>query len=205
MRAVLTALLEDRLYFPHRRSDKIFIVKSTEGDLDRLRTRRSAVRRRMPGDAPGCPDQNRHQQQAAAIAEDDARAFRAVEPRRRGDGSARCRTCCARSDEATVALLRERKAVETDAGVKKEIATGLALADLDWIRPRSAPRGHRDSVEQAQPGRAEQARRACWRKSPDGTFVEPDETVRTAAARRAGAHRLAGERFIPRSRRCSSA
>ena len=34
-------------------------------------------------------------------------------------------------DEATVALLRERLGVETNSGVKKEIATGLALAALD--------------------------------------------------------------------------
>ena len=34
-------------------------------------------------------------------------------------------------DEPNVELLRERCAVETNSGVKKEIATGLALAALD--------------------------------------------------------------------------
>src|SRR5205823_2344542 len=34
-------------------------------------------------------------------------------------------------DEATVALLRKQLLLETNAGVKKEIATGLALAVLD--------------------------------------------------------------------------
>ena len=33
-------------------------------------------------------------------------------------------------DEPTVALLRQRIGVETNSGVKKEIATGLALAAL---------------------------------------------------------------------------
>src|SRR6202035_3521451 len=34
-------------------------------------------------------------------------------------------------DDATVAILRERLGVETNSSVKKEIATGLALAALD--------------------------------------------------------------------------
>jgi hypothetical protein len=39
-------------------------------------------------------------------------------------------------DEPTVALLRERLGVETNSGVKKEIATALALAALDGSDPR---------------------------------------------------------------------
>ena len=40
-------------------------------------------------------------------------------------------------DEASIALLRERIAVETDRGVKEEIETGLALAALDSGDPKA--------------------------------------------------------------------
>ena len=46
-------------------------------------------------------------------------------------------------DEATVALLRERSGVETDSSVKKEIATGLALAALDGSDTQGASRRDR--------------------------------------------------------------
>ncbi len=41
-------------------------------------------------------------------------------------------------DDGTVALLRERMSVETSSSVKKEIATGLALAALDGRRHQGA-------------------------------------------------------------------
>ena len=58
-------------------------------------------------------------------------------------GWTRCRRCCASLDEPTVALLRERVGVETDAGVKKEIETGLALAALDGTDPKARLAGDR--------------------------------------------------------------
>ena len=42
-------------------------------------------------------------------------------------------------DDATVELLRQRAAAETDAAVKREIETGLALAALDGDDPQRAP------------------------------------------------------------------
>ena len=40
-------------------------------------------------------------------------------------------------DDATVELLRQRAAAETDAAVKREIETGLALAALDGADPEA--------------------------------------------------------------------
>ena len=84
-------------------------------------------------------------------------------------------------DEPTVALLKERVAVETDSAVKKEIATGLALAALDGSDQSErlkAIASLKDSVSQDVRNRLA----LLLDKSPDGNFVESDERVRQAAA-----------------------
>ena len=84
-------------------------------------------------------------------------------------------------DDATVALLRERLSVETNAGVKKEIATALALAALDGSDTDArlqAIATLRQSVSQDVRNRLA----LLIAKSPDGTFAESDAKVRQAAA-----------------------
>ena len=60
-------------------------------------------------------------------------------------------------DDATVALLRERLGVETNSSVKKEIATGLALAALDGSDTKARLARDRHAEPKRQPGCAEQA------------------------------------------------
>ena len=84
-------------------------------------------------------------------------------------------------DNASVALLRERLAVETNSGVKKEIATALALATLDGSDTAArlqAIATLKQSVSQDVRNRLA----LLLDKSPDGSFVESDQNVRQAAA-----------------------
>ena len=84
-------------------------------------------------------------------------------------------------DEGNVQLLRERYGVETDSSVKKEIATGLALATLDGSDAQArlaAISTLRASLRQDVLNKLE----ALLEKSSDGSFVEADEHVRQAAA-----------------------
>jgi len=127
VRAVLTALLEDRLYY--RNSDqKIFIAKVADADpLDLI----EPLSLKGAGSAPadgftkiGTNNGLRHTLKMTVA------HFSLSSP----DASVRMdavREMMLSLDEPTVALLRERAAVETNSSVKKEIATGLALADLD--------------------------------------------------------------------------
>ena len=177
VRAVLTAFLEQRLYF--RSSDnKIFIVKAADADplnlIDPLTLKdagsatadsmaqigtnnalRSALRATVAHFSLSSPD--------AAVRFDAVREM-------------------ARSlDEPAVTLLRQRLAVETNSGVKKEIATALALAALDGSDPRSrleAIATLKQSVSQDVRNRLA----LLVDKSPDGSFVESDQQVRQAAA-----------------------
>ena len=76
-----------------------------------------------------------------------------------------------------MALLRERLRVEKNSGVKKEIATGLALAALDGSDTRRASkRSPRCSSSLSQDVRNRLA--LLIEKSPDGSFVESDAKVR---------------------------
>jgi urea transport system permease protein len=84
-------------------------------------------------------------------------------------------------DDETVAILRERNGVETSAGVKKEIATALALAALDGQDPGArleAIATLRQSVSQQVRNRLA----LLLDQAPDGSFAESDEKVRIAAA-----------------------
>ena len=84
-------------------------------------------------------------------------------------------------DEPTVALLRERRGVETDRRVREAIETGLAMADLDG----SDPAARLAAIETLSSRLGSDVRNklaSLLEKSPDGTFVETDEAVRAAAA-----------------------
>jgi len=83
-------------------------------------------------------------------------------------------------NEGNVQLLRERSSQETNSRVKKEIAIGLALADLDGpdtqarLAAISTLKGsmRQDVLNKLQ---------SLVEKSSDGTFAEADEHVRKAA------------------------
>jgi len=179
IRAVLTAFLEDRLFF--RKDDKkVVLVKSTEGDtpaldlidpvtlkdagsvaanqLTKIGTNnrlRRMVRTTVAQYGLGNPD--------AAVRLDAVRdMLRSL-------------------DEATLTMLRDRAAVETDPNVQKAIAAGLALAALnssDAEERLKAITTLRDSLNQDVRNKLA----GMLEKSPDGSFVESDERVRTAAA-----------------------
>jgi len=83
-------------------------------------------------------------------------------------------------NEGNVQLLRERSALETNWRVKKEIAVGLALADLDGSDAQArlaAIATLKGSMRQDVLNKLQ----ALVEKSPDGTFAESDEHVRKAA------------------------
>jgi urea transport system permease protein len=127
VRAVLTAFLEDRLYF--RNSDqKVFIAKSNEGDplnlIDPL-----SLKDAGPASADSLTKIGTNNGLRRILRMTVAH-FSLSSP----DVSVRLEAVqemLQSLDEPTVALLRERSGVETNAGIKKEIATGLALASLD--------------------------------------------------------------------------
>src|SRR5260370_686470 len=176
VRAVLTALLEDRLYFRNN-DQKIFIVKSAEGDplnlIDPLSLKEAGT---TPADnltKIGTNNGLRRMLRTTVAhfglsSPDVAVRLEAVQDMLRS------------LDEATVALLRERMGLETNAGVRKEIAAGLALATLDGSDSgaRLAAIGTlRQSVSQDVRNRLA----LLLDKSPGGGFVESDEKVRQAA------------------------
>src|SRR5665213_660843 len=83
-------------------------------------------------------------------------------------------------DESTVQLLRERSAVEKNPKVKKEIDTGLALAGLDSSDQQArlaAISTLRGNIRQDVRNKLE----PLTEKNADGTYVESDEKVRLAA------------------------
>src|SRR4029077_20440840 len=84
-------------------------------------------------------------------------------------------------DNASIALLRARIGAERDAGVRKEIETGLALAALDSGDAKLRLEGV--GTLSGRLGSDVRNRLAqLLEKAPDGTFVERDEQVRKAAA-----------------------
>src|ERR1700704_149349 len=127
VRAALTALMEDRLFFRNN-DQKVFIVKSAEGDplnlIDPLSLKDAGS---APADSLTKIGTNNGLRRSLRTtvahfglsSPDVAVRLEAVKDMLRS------------LDDATVALLRERIGVETNASVKKEIAAGLALAALD--------------------------------------------------------------------------
>ena len=176
VRAVLTALLEDRLYF--RNDDRrVFIVKTAEGDplnlIDPLSLKGAGF---APADNLTKIGTNNALRRLlrttvahfALSSPDAAVRLEAVRDMLRS------------LDDATVAVLRERMRTETNSGVKKEIATGLALAALDG----SDTKARLDAIATLSQSVSQPVRNRLallLDKSPDGAFVEKDENVRRAA------------------------
>src|SRR4051812_12758036 len=131
--AALAALLDDRLFF--RNTDqKVFLVKSSEGEQLSLI---DPVSLKNAGSAPADSltkigtNNGLRRTLRTTVAH-----FALANP----DASVRLdavRDMLRSLDEGTVALLRARMGVETDARVRKEIATGLALAALGDSDPKA--------------------------------------------------------------------
>jgi urea transport system permease protein len=177
VRGVLTALLEERLYY--RNADqKVFIAKSADGVPLVLI---DPVSQKSAGTAPA--------ESMTQIGTNNAlrRTLRTTVARfalSSSDPTVRLdavREMSRSLDDPTVALLRTRLGVETNAGVRLEIATGLALAALD--SPDNKVRLEAVSTLSKSLSQDVRNRLALLvDKAPDGTFVEKDENVRRAAA-----------------------
>lgn len=177
VRAVLTALLEDRLYF--RNADqKVFIVKEADADplnlIDPLSLKGAGSASADGFTKIGTNNGLRR------VLENTVAHFALSNP----DPAVRLdavRSMMRSLDGPTVALLRERLPLEKDSAVKKEIATGLALAALDGSDSKArleAIGTLRSSVSQDVRNRLA----LLLDKSSDGSYVESDAKVRQAAA-----------------------
>jgi len=178
VQAVLTAFLEDRLYF--RNSDqKVFLVKSAEGDpfhlIDPISLKDAGS---APADSLTKIGTNNG---LRSMLRTTVAHFALSSP----DASVRLdavREMSKSLDEQTVTFLRERLKVETNSGVKNEMATALALATLDGTDAKErlaavATLSH--SLSQEVRNRLA----LLGERSADGGFTEKDDNVRRAAAR----------------------
>jgi len=177
VRAVLTAFLEDRLYY---RNDnrKVFIGKSAEGDpLDLIDPLSLKAAGSAPADSLTKIGTNNGLRRTLRTT---VAHFGLSSP----EAAVRLdavRDMLRSLDEATVALLRERIGVEKNSSVKKEIATGLALAALAGA---DSP-ARLDAIATLSQSVSQDVRNRLallLDKSPGGSFVEGDEKVRRAAA-----------------------
>ena len=84
-------------------------------------------------------------------------------------------------DEATIELLQQRLAAETDPAVKYEIETGLALAALDGTDRAKRLAAIETLGDRLRPEVRNQLA-GLLETAPDGEFVEADAEVRRAAA-----------------------
>ena len=177
VRAVLTAFLEDRLYY--RNSDqKIFIAKSADADplnlIDPL-----SLKNAGSASADSMTKIGTNNGLRSVLRETVAHfSLSSPETAVRSDA---VREMSKSLDDKTVALLRTRLAVETNSGVRKEIATALALAALDG----SDSKARVEAVDTLSHSVSQDVRNRVallLDKSSDGSFVEKDENVRRAAA-----------------------
>ncbi len=178
-RPVLAAMLEDRLYV--RASDqKIVITKSADDSRPSLELIDPLTLKDAGSSAPDGLvkiDTNNRLRRVlrTAIARFDLSST---------DASVRLAavTEMLRSlDEPSIDVLRQRVGRETDAAVKAEIETGLALAALDGGDPKARLDAVGTLAHRLRP-EVRNRLASLLEKSPDGTFVEADAGVRNAAA-----------------------
>ncbi len=179
VRAVLTALQEDRLYFQND-DQKVFLIKTPVADdatsLDEI----DPVTLKSAGSASTDNvtkiGTNNHLRR---VLQTTLARFGLSSP----DAAVRLEAALniqQNLDESTVQLLRERSAVETNSKVKKEIDTGLALAGLD----SSDQQARLAAISTLQGNIRQDVRNKLeplTEKNADGTYVESDEKVRLAA------------------------
>jgi len=96
-------------------------------------------------------------------------------------------------DSTVVELLQQRAAEETDSAVRYEIDTALAIAALDGD-DLSVRRAAVETLSSRLSANARNRLAALLERSADGTYVEPDEALRTAAA--AAVTRIDGRRRV---------
>ena len=180
VQTVLTALLEDRLYF--RNDDQnVFLIKSAADENSTSLDLVDPLTLKGAGSAPidnlTKIGTNNHLRQ---VLQTTLARFKLSSP----DATVRLdavRDLERDLDENNAKLLRDRVAVETNSAVKSEITTGLALAALggsDAQARLSAISTLRSSLRQDALNKLE----ALTEKSADGNFVEADPQVRQAAA-----------------------
>jgi urea transport system permease protein len=180
VRAVLTALLEDRLYYRND-NQMVFLVKtaadenSTTLDLIDPVTLKPAG----PAGVDGLTKIGTNNHLRRVLQTTLARfGLSSADPSVRLDAVQQIEQ---NLDEANVQLLRDRAAMETNSKVKNEIATGLALAALDGsdAQARLAAVGvlgkgvRQDALNKLQ---------GLLAQNPDGSYAESDPKVRLAAA-----------------------
>jgi urea transport system permease protein len=177
VRAVLTVLMEDRLYY--RNTDqKVFIAKATDADpldlIDPLTLKAAGS-----ATADGLTKIDTNNSLRSTLRMLVARfSLSSPEVSVRVDA---VREMTRSLDDATVALLRKRMSEETDSSVRKEIDTALALATLDG--KDSAARLQAISTLSHSVSQEVRNRLALLLdKSADGSFAESDAAVRGAAA-----------------------
>jgi urea transport system permease protein len=176
--AVLTAFLEDRLYFRNE-DQKVFLVKTTEGDLTSFDLIDPVSLKNAGAEVPDKLTKIGTNNRLRRVLRTSVARFGLSSP----DVSVRLeavRDMMRALDDANVELLRERKYIETDSAVRKEIDTGLALAALDGTDPR----GRMDAITVLSGSLSQDARNKLATlvdKNAEGNFVETDEQVRKAA------------------------
>jgi urea transport system permease protein len=177
--AVLTALLQDRLYFRNL-DQKIFLVKPGEEDsatLDLIDPLTLKAAGSTSADDASRIVTNNHLRR---ILQTTLARFHLSSP------NASVRLDAVRDveqnlDAQNIQLLRGRSGIESDPKVKSEIATSLALVSLsgsDAQERLSAISTLRYSLRQDVLNKLQ----ALEGKNPDGSFTESDERVRQAAA-----------------------
>ncbi len=177
VRAVLTALLEDRLYY--RNSDqKVFIVKTADADplnlIDPL-----SLKDAGSASADGLTKIGTNNGLRSTLRTTVAHfALSSPETAVRLDA---VREMSKSLDEPTVALLRARLPEETNSSVKKEISTALALAALDGS-DSGARLAAIATLKQSLSQDVRNRLALLTAQSPGGSFTESDANVRQAAA-----------------------
>ena len=176
---VLTAMLEDRLYV--RNSDRRVFISTSADDTQPSLSLLDPLTLKKAGAAPVAEltkigTNNRLRR----VLRTTAARFALANP----DASVRLAavTDMLRSlDDATAELLRQRLPQEPDGAVKRQIETGLAMMAIGDSNPTV-----RLAAVQALSSRisAESRNRlaALLERGADGTYAEPDEVVRKAAA-----------------------
>ena len=201
VRAVLTALLEDRLYF--RNSDqKVFIVKSADGDpLDLI----DPLSLKSAGSAPADSLTKIGTNNAsAAHAADDRGALRACRARTRRCAWTRCGTCCGRwTSDRRAAARAHARGNECRRQEGNRHRPGARRAGRLGHARRVSMRSPRLSHSVSQDVRNRLA--LLLEKSPDGSFAESDEKVRQAAAAAVADHRPLAHLLFGHRDACSSA
>jgi urea transport system permease protein len=183
VRVVLTALMDDRLFYRNAEKpedQKIVIAKTVEGSpevIDLI----DPVTLKASGTAPadslsGINTNNR----LRSVLKTTVAHFSLASP----DVQVRLdavHDMMESPDEAAIALLKERNAIETSSKVKKEIAVALALVDLN----NSDAQVRLNAIQTLTISTSQDVRNklaGLLDKDSDGKFAEPDDNVRKSAS-----------------------